>query len=152
MIKPARLTPATLVALISMTAPACAHVGMGTVDTFGHGFWHPLSGLDHLLAMVAVGLYSASLGGRALWLVPLAFVGTMMLGGLLGYLGFPLPLVETGIGLSVVAMGLGIAFSVRLPAVAATALVGLFALFHGQPTAPKAWAWASPCCPMPPVS
>ena len=129
---PVRLTPATLVALISMTTPTWAHLGMGTVDTFGHGFWHPLSGLDHLLAMVAIGIYSASLGGRAVWLVPSAFVATMMLGGLLGYLGFTLPLVETGIGLSVVVVGLGIAFSVRLPAVAAMALVGLFALFHGH--------------------
>ena len=132
MIKSARLTLATLVALMSLTAPACAHVGMGAVDTFGHGFWHPLGGLDHMLAMVAVGLYSASLGGRALWLVPSAFVGTMVLGGLLGYLAFPLPLVETGIGLSVIAMGLGVAFSVRLSAMGAMALVGLFALFHGH--------------------
>lgn len=132
MIKPARLTPATLVALWLSTVPALAHVGVGPVDTLGHGFMHPLSGIDHILAMVAVGLYAAGLGGRALWLVPSAFVGTMILGGLLGYLGFPLPLVETGIGLSVVVMGLAIALGVRLPTVAAMALVGLFALFHGH--------------------
>ncbi len=127
-----KLTPATFVALCLTTVPVLAHVGVGPVDTLGHGFVHPLSGIDHILAMVAVGLYAASLGGRALWLVPSAFVGTMILGGLLGYLGFPLPLVEMGIGLSVVVMGLAIALGVRLPTVAAMALVGLFALFHGH--------------------
>jgi urease accessory protein len=127
-----KLTPATFVALCLTTVPALAHVGVGPVDTLGHGFMHPLSGIDHILAMVAVGFYAASLGGRALWLVPSAFVGTMILGALLGYLGFPLPVVETGIGLSVVVMGIAIALGVRLPTVAAMALVGLFALFHGH--------------------
>ncbi|HVZ03899.1 MAG TPA: HupE/UreJ family protein [Hyphomicrobium sp.] len=112
--------------------PASAHVGVGPVDTFSRGFFHPLSGIDHILAMVAVGLYAAHLGGRALWLVPSAFVGTMILGGLLGYYGWPLPLVEEGIGLSVVVMSLAIAMGVRLPTLAAMALVGLFALFHGH--------------------
>lgn len=127
-----KLTPATLVVMFLSTAPALAHVGFGPADTFSHGFTHPLSGLDHVLAMVAVGLYAASLGGRALWLVPAAFVGTMIVGGLLGYAGIPLPLVEQGIGLSVVVMGLAIAFGVKLPTVAAMGLVGIFALFHGH--------------------
>lgn len=127
-----KLTPATFAALCLTTVPALAHVGMGHVDTLGHGFMHPLGGIDHVLAMVAVGLYAGSLGGRALWLVPLTFVGTMILGGVLAYLGFPLPLVEMGIGLSVIVMGLAIALGVRLPTVAAVALVGLFALFHGH--------------------
>lgn len=123
-----------LAGFISLAAamPASAHVGVGSVDTFSRGFLHPLNGIDHILAMVAVGLYAANLGGRALWLVPSAFVGTMILGGLLGYYGWPLPMVEAGIGLSVVAMSMAIALGVRLPTVAAMALVGIFALFHGH--------------------
>lgn len=118
--------------LVTAVVPASANVGVGPVDTFGHGFFHPLEGIDHILAMVAVGLFAANLGGRALWLVPSAFVGTMIIGGLLGYYGWPLPMVEGGIGLSVVAMSLAIALGVRLPTIAAMALVGLFALFHGH--------------------
>ena len=118
--------------LLAAALPASAHVGIGPVDTFHHGFVHPLSGIDHVLAMVAVGLFAANLGGRALWLVPSAFVGTMILGGMLGYWGWPLPMVEEGIGLSVAVMGLAIAFGVRPPVVAAMALVGIFALFHGH--------------------
>lgn len=125
---------AGIAGLVSLAAvmPASAHVGIGPVNTFSKGFSHPLSGIDHILAMVAVGLYAAHLGGRALWLVPSAFVGTMILGGLLGYYGWPLPMVEEGIGLSVVVMSLAIAMGVRLPTIAAMALVGLFALFHGH--------------------
>ena len=120
-------------ALWCLTAgPAFAHVGLGHVAGFAHGFVHPLSGLDHIIAMVAVGLYAANLGGRNLWLVPSAFVATMIIGGVLGYSGVPLPLVETGIGLSVVVMSLAVAAGVNLPTVAAMALVGLFALFHGH--------------------
>ncbi|MBS0250043.1 MAG: HupE/UreJ family protein [Proteobacteria bacterium] len=120
-------------ALLFLTAgPAFAHVGVGPVDTFSHGFMHPLSGIDHVLAMVAVGLFAANLGGAALWLVPSAFVSTMIFGGALGYYGWPLPMVEEGVGASVVVMGLAIAFGVRLPTIAAMALVGLFALFHGH--------------------
>lgn len=128
------LSVAGLAGLISLTAvmPASAHVGAGSVDTFSRGFLHPLSGLDHILAMVAVGLYAANLGGRALWLVPSAFVGTMIVGGLLGYYGWSLPMVEAGIGLSVVVMGMAIALGVRLPTIAAMTLVGTFALFHGH--------------------
>lgn len=120
-------------ALVILTAgPAFAHVGTGPVDTFNHGFIHPMSGIDHILAMVAVGLFAANLGGAALWLVPSAFVGTMIFGGALGYYGWPLPMVEAGIGFSVVVMGLAIALGVRLPTIAAMALVGIFAVFHGH--------------------
>jgi urease accessory protein len=122
----------TLLVLCIASTPAFAHVGVGSVNTFRAGFWHPLTGIDHVLAMVAVGLYAASLGGRALWLVPSAFVATMIFGGILGYTGFPLPLVEEGIGLSVVVMGLAIASGTKLPTVIAMTLVGLFALFHGH--------------------
>jgi urease accessory protein len=120
-------------ALSCLTAgPAFAHVGQGHVAGFAHGFAHPLSGLDHIIAMVAVGLYAANLSGRNLWLVPSAFIATMIFGGILGYSGFPLPLVEGGIGLSVVVMSLAVAAGVTLPTVAAMALVSLFALLHGH--------------------
>jgi urease accessory protein len=127
-----KVTPAALIALCMTTVPAFAHAGLGQVETFSTGFFHPLSGIDHVLAMVAVGLYAASLGGSARWRVPLAFVATMIVGGILGYTGVPLPLVEAGIGLSVMVMGLAIALGVKLSTVAAMALVGLFALFHGH--------------------
>jgi urease accessory protein len=127
-----RLMSATLCLLLLTTGSAFAHVGLGHVETFQTGFFHPLSGIDHVLAMIAVGLYAASLGGAALWLVPCAFVGMMIVGGLIGYSGIPLPLVEQAIGLSVVVMGLAIALGVRLPVVLAMGLVGLFALFHGH--------------------
>ena len=127
-----RLIPATLCLLLLTTGSAFAHVGLGQVETFQTGFVHPLIGIDHVLAMVAVGLYAASLGGAALWLVPCAFVGMMIVGGVIGYSGIPLPLVEQAIGLSVVVMGLAVALGVRLPVVVAMGLVGLFALFHGH--------------------
>lgn len=127
-----KLTPLAAAALLLTAGPAFAHVGVGPVDTFSRGFLHPLGGIDHILAMVAVGLFAVNLGGAALWLVPSAFVGTMIFGGALGYYGWPLPMVEAGIGLSVVVMGLAIAFGVRLPTIGAMALAGLFALFHGH--------------------
>ncbi len=124
--------PAALIALAIAASPAWAHIGPEHHASFASGFMHPLGGLDHILAMVAVGLYAATLGGRALWLVPAAFVGTMIAGGALGYAGVPLPYVEQGIGLSVVAMGLAVALGLRLPTVVAMGLVGAFALFHGH--------------------
>src|SRR5262245_39298494 len=80
-----RLLPATLTLLLLTTGSAFAHVGLGHVETFQTGFLHPLNGIDHVLAMVAVGLYAATLGGAALWLVPCAFVGMLIVGGLIGY-------------------------------------------------------------------
>ena len=120
-------------ALWFLTAgPAIAHVGQGHVAGFAQGFAHPLSGLDHIIAMVAVGLYAAHLGGRNLWLIPSAFIATMIFGGILGHSGFPLPLVEGCIALSVVVMSLAVAAGVNLPTIAAMALVSLFAVFHGH--------------------
>jgi urease accessory protein len=127
-----RSLPIALFALWLISSPAFAHVGLEQHTTFSTGFFHPLGGIDHVLAMVAVGLYAASLGGSAIWLIPAAFVGTMVAGGVLGYAGLPFPYVEQGIGLSVVVMGIAIAFGVRLPTAIAMALVGLFALFHGH--------------------
>jgi urease accessory protein len=118
-------------ALIASTA-AQAHVGVGDTNGFVHGFGHPLSGIDHILAMVAVGLFAAHLGGRALYLVPLSFVGMMIVGGALGMAGVHLPYVEVGIGLSVVVLGAAVAFGLNVPTAIAMALVGFFAIFHGH--------------------
>jgi urease accessory protein len=118
-------------ALLTAAGVAHAHTGTGAAGGFGYGFAHPLGGLDHVLAMVAVGVLAAQLGGRALWLVPLSFIAMMIVGGALGMAGIGLPLVEVAIGLSVVAFGLAIAAGFRLPAAAAMAVAGFFALFHG---------------------
>ena len=96
------------------------------------GFLHPLLGIDHLLAMVTVGLLSAQLGGRAIWTVPLTFVSVMALGGLAGVAGIPLPLVEYGIALSVLVLGIALFARRRVPEAIAMLFVGLFALFHGH--------------------
>jgi len=127
-----KLRIATIAGLLSLAAsPAFAHVGLHA-DGTASGLLHPFSGLDHVLAMVAVGLFAARLGGRALWAVPASFVGVMMLGGALGYSGLALPYVEPAIALSVIGMGALLAFEIRLKVPAAMALVGGFALFHGH--------------------
>lgn len=99
---------------------------------FGAGMAHPFTGLDHMLAMVAVGLWAAQLGGRARWAVPLAFMGAMTVGAGLALAGIGLPMVETGIASSVLVLGLLIALAARLPVVASAILVGVFAVFHGH--------------------
>jgi urease accessory protein len=124
----------TLLALLLALTPsvAFAHVGIGDTNGIAHGFLHPVSGVDHILAMVAVGLFAAHLGGRALWLVPLSFVATMAFGGALGMAGVALPYVEIGVGLSVVVLGIIIASRINPPVAIAMALVGFFAVFHGH--------------------
>jgi urease accessory protein len=117
--------------LIATSGAALAHSGHGDAGGVLHGFTHPLGGLDHVLAMVAVGLFAAHLGGRALWLVPATFVAVMALGGALGMAGIALPFVETGIALSVVVLGLAVALRISVPTLAAMALVAFFAIFHG---------------------
>jgi urease accessory protein len=121
-----------IASLLVLPALAHAHVGAAPAHGFFHGLQHPLFGLDHLLAMAAVGLWAAQLGGRAVWAVPASFLGVMTLGGLAGMSGWNLPLVETGILLSVLLLGILITFSVRVPVWAGAALVGMFALFHGH--------------------
>jgi urease accessory protein len=123
---------ALTIALVFAPTLALAHTGPGTVHGFMHGFAHPFGGLDHLLAMVAVGALAAQLGGRALWAVPLGFVAAMLLAGGLGAAGVPLPFVEAGIAVSVVALGLATALRLHLPTIAAVALAAFFALFHGH--------------------
>ncbi len=96
------------------------------------GFLHPLLGIDHLLAMLAVGILSAQIGGRALWTVPATFVGVMGIGALLGIFGLALPFVEYGITLSVLVLGVAILFGSRIPEWGALIAVAFFALFHGN--------------------
>ena len=122
-----------LVALLMAHAtPALAHVGSGRVSGFTTGLAHPLSGLDHVLAMVAVGLWGAQLGAPAVWLLPIAFPMAMATGGMLGLLGVPLPGVEIGIAISAILLGAAVMTESRLPLAAAAVLVGFFALFHGH--------------------
>ena len=127
-----RLICAVSLLLAAMVAPALAHTGAGSVSGFAAGLHHPLGGLDHLLAMVAVGILAAQLGGRALWAVPAAFVGMMLVGGLAAMAGIGLPLVELGIVGSVVILGAVIALGRRLPLAGAVALAGVLAVFHGH--------------------
>jgi urease accessory protein len=121
--------PAAL-AFTLVAGSAMAHTGHG--GSFPSGLAHPFSGLDHLLAMFAVGLYAARQAGAARWLLPAGFVAAMLGGAALGAAGLALPLVEAGIAASVLVFGLLIAFIVRLPIAAALPLVTAFALIHGH--------------------
>jgi len=123
----------SLATLSLIFTPILAHAHPGhDTSGFSAGVAHPLHGLDHILAMVAVGLWAAQLGGRAKWLVPASFVSVMALGGALGMAGVPIPFAEQGIFASVLILGVLIAASVRLPLAASMSLVGLFALCHGH--------------------
>jgi len=122
----------TAAVLTLAATPAFAHLNPAEHGSFAAGFSHPLFGADHILAMVAVGLWATLLGGRALWLVPAAFVATMMAGFMLALAGAPLPFVEPVILASVVAIGLLAAIALDVPTSAAMAMVGFFALFHGH--------------------
>ncbi|MEI9407483.1 HupE/UreJ family protein [Mesorhizobium salmacidum] len=122
----------SVILLVAAAMPAYAHVGIGTTSSFMAGFTHPLSGLDHMTVMLAVGLWAALKGGKAIWVWPAAFVGVMLAGGAFGMLHVPLPFVEPGILASVVALGLLVALAIDLPVSAGVAIIGLFALFHGH--------------------
>jgi urease accessory protein len=128
----AQIKRAAAVALLFTPALALAHTGHAGDSGLWHGLVHPLGGLDHLLAMVAVGLWAAYAGGRALWALPAAFVGMMLGGAALGFAGVALPLMEPLILASVVVLGLLVACNVRLPLLPGMALVALFGMFHGQ--------------------
>jgi urease accessory protein len=123
-----------ILALLLMLLPtaAFAHPGHGEAVGFVSGFMHPVGGLDHVLAMVAVGVFAFVLGGRALFLVPAAFVAMMGAGFLLGVGHVDLPFVELGIALSSVVIGAAAAWGKPMPIVAAMSLVGVFAIFHGH--------------------
>jgi len=117
---------------ILMLAATAAEAHTGHVDGgLLSGFMHPLAGWDHLLAMIAVGLWAARLGGRALWSVPASFVAVMVLTALATQYGLVLPAVESGIAASVLVLGLLLTLAVRLPVVPGMVLVAIFALFHG---------------------
>lgn len=126
-----RLLLALAILLLS-PALAFAHTGTGHDVGFVHGITHPIGGLDHILAMVAVGTFAYVLGGRALILVPLSFVAMMLTGFMLGLAQVDLPLVELGIAVSSIAIGAAAALGRPMPVAAASALVGTFAIFHGH--------------------
>jgi len=126
------LCAALAAAAMLLPSAAWAHPGHDAGVGFAHGFVHPVTGLDHVLAMLAVGLFAAQRGGRALWAVPLSFVCFMAVGGALGVEGIGVPFVEAGIAISVIVLGLAVALRWTWPVAAAMALVGLFAIFHGH--------------------
>jgi urease accessory protein len=118
--------------LALMAAQASAHTGEGINTGFASGFWHPILGWDHVVAMVAVGMWGAFLGAPAIWILPVVFPLVMAFGGALGIVGVPIPMVETGIALSGVVLGLLVAFAIRAPIWVAGVIVGVFAVFHGH--------------------
>lgn len=119
--------------LIFFSNFAFAHSGAeGINGGFASGFTHPLFGWDHVVAMVAVGLWGAFLGRPAIWLLPVVFPVVMALGGALGVYGVEIPAVEIGIALSGIVLGLMVAFKVKPPIVVAAIIVGVFAVFHGH--------------------
>jgi urease accessory protein len=132
-----------------LPSAALAHTGHGETAGLLHGFMHPVGGLDHVLAMVAVGILAYQLGGRALWLLPAAFVTVMSIGWAFGVAGWRPPSVEIGIAASVIVAGAAIALNLRTSAAIAAAVVGVFALFHGfahgmeMPQAGSAAAYAA---------
>ena len=122
---------AFLAAALSST-PAAAHLLEGEAQGFLSGLRHPISGWDHILAMISVGLWGAQLGAPAIWLLPVTFPMVMAFGGFLGLVGVPFPSVEIGIAASAIVLGTAVLTQWRPPLPAAAAMVGVFALFHGH--------------------
>ena len=133
-----------LFALVVLAPCAAAHPGHGHGIGFAAGLAHPFSGIDHVLAMVAVGLLAVQIGQRAIWLLPSAFIALMVAGGLLNLAGVHVPLVDQAIIASVLILGLLIAGSAKLPLVMSASLVGAFAIFHGYAHAGEMAAGQSP--------
>jgi urease accessory protein len=117
--------------LAALPSVAGAHIVHGEAIGFASGFAHPISGLDHVVAMLAVGIWGAQLGRPAIWLLPVTFPLVMAFGGFLGLIGVPLPGSEVAIALSGVCLGAAVLAELRPPLWIAAALVGLFGLFHG---------------------
>jgi urease accessory protein len=111
---------------------AQAHINKGEAIGFLSGMRHPISGLDHVLAMIAVGLWGAQLGAPAIWVLPVAFPMVMALGGMMGLLGIPLPGIEYGIAASMILLGAAVLFEFKPPLWLAALLVAFFAIFHGH--------------------
>lgn len=123
----------SIIALLLLgVSPALAHIGIGSTASFEAGISHPLSGLDHMAVMIAVGLWAALKGGRALWVWPCVFVGVMLVGAMLGMAHVPVPFVEPGILASVVALGILVALAADLPIWLGAVGIGVFAVFHGH--------------------
>lgn len=116
--------------MTAITPVLWAHVYVGDAGPAA-GFMHPLTGLDHLLAMFSVGVLSARIGGRAIWTVPAAFVAVMLIGGILGIAGVALPASELGVAASVVVLGALLALGGRVPLTLAITAAGIFGLYHG---------------------
>jgi urease accessory protein len=114
------------------TQSALGHAVQGQASGFGTGFLHPISGADHVLAMVAVGLWGAQLRAPAIWVLPVAFPLVMAMGAMLGFLNVPIPGVEYGIAASAIVLGTAVAFAMRPSLVIAALVVGCFAIFHGH--------------------
>src|SRR5947209_14160171 len=127
----AQRTGIAMMVVIALTHSALAHTAAGTGVGLQSGFLHPLTGLDHLVAMVAVGLWGAQLGSPALWALPIAFPLVMALGGVIGIAGIPLPFAESIVALSGIALGILVALRARPPLAVALLIVGTFAIFHG---------------------
>jgi urease accessory protein len=123
---------ASICTLALVPAAVLAHEESGQAAGFLAGLAHPVSGLDHVLAMIAVGLWGAVLGPPAIWVLPVAFPLVMAIGGLMGLLGFPLPAVEIGIALSAIVLGVMVLAELRPPLWLAAGLVAFFAVFHGH--------------------
>lgn len=117
--------------LVVLPGVASAHILFGTPHGMHNGFMHPFTGMDHLLAMIAVGLWAAQHRGRAIWMIPLTFVSVMVLGGIMGVSGAMLPGAELGIAVSLLALGALIATMTRFKPSLSMLIVGFFALFHG---------------------
>jgi urease accessory protein len=131
-------------ASLLMPGMALAHTGEGIAGGFVSGFVHPVLGWDHVVAMVAVGLWGAFLGAPAIWLLPIIFPLVMAFGAALGVIGLPIPAVETGIASSAVVLGLLILMAARLPLWLAGVIVGVFAIFHGYAHGTELPAAANP--------
>jgi urease accessory protein len=118
--------------ILVLPTTANAHGETGTTGGFLSGFGHPLGGLDHIVAMIAVGLWGAFLGGQAMWTLPVVFPVVMAFGGALGVVGLPLPGVEIGIALSGIVLGIMVSLEAKPPLGVAAVIVGIFAIFHGH--------------------
>jgi urease accessory protein len=126
------LRPPALLVIALLPGLAMAHSEQGVAGGLVAGLLHPVLGFDHLVAMVAVGLWGAQLRQPAIWLLPITFPMVMALGALMGIAGIPMPFVEFGIAASALVLGVMVAFSIRPPLWAAATVVGVFALFHGH--------------------
>lgn len=120
-----------LIPALLLPSAAFAHAGHIDGNAFLSGLNHPISGADHVLAMLAVGLWAAGLGGRALWALPASFVSAMVVGGALGAFGVALPMVEPMILASIIVLGAAVGLALRLPLPAMLAAVALFGAAHG---------------------